>query len=127
MLTFNVIFQCRPGERETFLGELRAAGIDAASRAEPGNRGYDFYLSVNDPDALLLIEKYTEDAAVFAHAQQGLVVVDHANLVAVDLAPQAGVCALSGAAGSREKVSLAVRFYRRGVEQYHVALDELFA
>ena len=69
MLTFNVIFQCRPGERETFLGELRAAGIDAASRAEPGNRGYDFYLSVNDPDALLLIEKYTEDAAVFAHAQ----------------------------------------------------------
>ena len=70
MLTFIVTFKCRPGTRETFLEKVRAEGIDAASRAEEGNLGYDFFLPVGSPDDLLLIEKYTADPAVFSHAGQ---------------------------------------------------------
>ena len=70
MLVFNVIFKCRPGMRETFLEKVKAAGIDAASRAEAGNLAYDYYLSLANPDDLLLIEKYTDNDAVMSHVRQ---------------------------------------------------------
>ena len=69
MLVYNVTFQCRPGQRETFLEALRAEGIDAASRAEEGNLQYDWFRAVDAPDDLLLIEKYRDEAAVAAHVR----------------------------------------------------------
>ncbi len=70
MLTFNVIFRCKPGMRETFLEKILAAGIPAAARAEEGNLGYDFYVPADENDDLLLIEKYTDNGAVMSHVQQ---------------------------------------------------------
>ena len=70
MLVFNVIFRCRPGLRAEFLEKLKAEGIDAASRAEPGNLQYDYFLADGSDTDLLLIEKYRDDAAVLAHTRQ---------------------------------------------------------
>ena len=44
MIALNVTYQCRPGKRDEFLGKVLAEGIDTASRAEPGNFRYAFYL-----------------------------------------------------------------------------------
>ena len=70
MLVFNVTFRCRPGKREEFLEKLRAEGIDAACCGEAGNAGYDYYFSAENPDDLLLVEKWQDAAAVGSHARQ---------------------------------------------------------
>ena len=70
MLVFNVTFRCKPGMREAFLEKIKAEGIDVSSRAEPGNLQYDFFLSAENKEDLLLIEKYRDDAAVAAHVRQ---------------------------------------------------------
>ena len=56
--------------RDTFLNAIRAEGIDAAARAEPGNLQYDYYIPVDQSDDVLLIEKYRDEAAVAAHVRQ---------------------------------------------------------
>ena len=70
MLVFNVTFRCKPGTREEFLARVRAEGLDTACRAEEGNLQYDYYLSVDRGEDLLLIEKWKDADAVRAHAGQ---------------------------------------------------------
>ncbi|MCR4966183.1 MAG: antibiotic biosynthesis monooxygenase [Bacteroidales bacterium] len=70
MLVFNVIFKCKPGMREAFLEKLRAEGVVAACRGEAGNLGYDYFLSAENGEDLLLIEKWKDFDAVKAHARQ---------------------------------------------------------
>ena len=70
MIVLNVIYKCKPNRKEAFLERLRAEGIDAASRAEPGNLQYDYFLAADIDTDLLLIEKYRDDEAVIAHTKQ---------------------------------------------------------
>ena len=70
MPVFLVTFKCRPAQREVFLEKLNAEGIVAACRGEAGNISYDYYLAADDPDGLLLIEKWKDMDALMAHARQ---------------------------------------------------------
>ena len=56
--------------REEFLEKIKAEGIDAASRAEAGNGKYDYYLSVDNCDELLLLEKWSDGNALAEHSRQ---------------------------------------------------------
>ena len=56
MLVLNVIFKCAPGKREELRELVRAEGIDVASRNEEGNYKYEFFLSTEDSDDILLLE-----------------------------------------------------------------------
>lgn len=56
MLVLNVIFKCAPGTREELRNLVRAEGIDVASRNEEGNFKYEFFLSTEDPNDILLLE-----------------------------------------------------------------------
>lgn len=71
MIVLNVTYRCKPGLRETFLERIFAEGVDVASRLEPGNLRYDYYLPFDDNgDELLLIEKWTDENALKAHFTQ---------------------------------------------------------
>lgn len=70
MIVLNVVYKCRPGLRDAFLQRIREEGIDAASRAEAGNRKYDYYLPVDDNGDLLLVEKWLDADALAGHARQ---------------------------------------------------------
>ncbi len=87
MLTFIVTYKCRPGMRDRFLETLKAEGIDAAARAEPGNLEYEFFLPVDRSSDLLLIEKYRDADAVAEHVRQMHVarMVELKNKYATDL------------------------------------------
>ena len=67
MLTWLVTYHCKPGQREAFRAELAALGVRELSAHEDGNLCYDYYLSEADPDALLLVESWTDSAAQAAH------------------------------------------------------------
>lgn len=66
MLVLNVIFKCAPGTREELRDLVRSEGIDVASRNEEGNFKYEFYMSTEDPDDILLIE-FWKDVEAWQH------------------------------------------------------------
>lgn len=69
MIVLNVTYKCKPELREAFLERIRKEGIDAASRAEAGNLKYDYYIPYDASNDLLLIEKWTDEDALAAHAE----------------------------------------------------------
>ena len=70
MIILNVTYKCKPGMREKFVEAIKAEGIDAASRAEAGNFKYDYYMSVDNSDELLLVEKWRDADALAEHGRQ---------------------------------------------------------
>lgn len=70
MLGINVTYIMKPGKRADFLAELEAQGIRAAVLAEEGCRQYDYFLPVEEPDRLLLMEKWTDQQAQKLHLEQ---------------------------------------------------------
>ena len=66
MLVLNVIFKCAPGTREELRELVRAEGIDVASRSEEGNYKYEFFMSTEDPNDILLIE-FWKDVDAWMH------------------------------------------------------------
>ena len=70
MIVLNVTYKCRPDMRAEFLEQILAEGIDEASRGEDGNCKYDYYLSCDKTDELLLIEKWRDADALSGHGTQ---------------------------------------------------------
>ena len=69
MLTWNVTYHCKPGKREEFYKAICSLGVRANSNSEAGNIKYDYFFDAQDPDALLLVESWTEPALQQAHCQ----------------------------------------------------------
>ena len=69
MLTWNVTYHCKKGQREDFYRALCALGIRENSRAEEGNCRYDYYFAAEAPDDLLLVETWTSPALQQAHCE----------------------------------------------------------
>lgn len=55
----------QPGARDQVLAALQRA--KPAAEAEEGTEAYTFHLDKGDPDALWVIELYTDDAALGVH------------------------------------------------------------
>jgi quinol monooxygenase YgiN len=64
--TFVVKFKVKPGKNAAF--ETAFTEMQAAVRAhEPGNVYYDFFVSDQDPQTYVIIERYRDAAAISAH------------------------------------------------------------
>lgn len=57
-LTLCVRYMARPGCREAFLRQLTTEGIIDAIRQEEGCLRYDYYLSVQQAEEILLLEQW---------------------------------------------------------------------
>ena len=69
MLTWNVTYHCKPGQRDAFYQALCELGVRKNSLAEEGNRRYDYYFAAEAADDLLLVETWTSPALQQAHCQ----------------------------------------------------------
>lgn len=69
MLTWNVTYTCKPGQREAFYKALCELGTREISTHEEGNVKYDYYFSAENPDDLLLVETWETPATQQAHCQ----------------------------------------------------------
>ena len=72
MLTWNVTYHTKPGQRTAFYEALTQLGVRENSLQEEGSVKYDYYLDAQDPNALLLVETWTEPALQEAHCQTEL-------------------------------------------------------
>jgi len=70
MYTIYVTFECLPGKREGFIQKMKDTGILAAIRAEDGCHCYDYYLSDEDPNLILLIEQWESKGHQQVHMTQ---------------------------------------------------------
>lgn len=70
MLTIYVKYTAKDGCREKFLREIVEQGILTAIRNEEGCLMYDYYLSAQDENVILLIEQWESEAHQRVHMQQ---------------------------------------------------------
>lgn len=69
MLTWNVTYRTKPGQRGAFYEALTHLGVRENSLREDGNVKYDYFFDAQDPDVLLLVETWTEPALQDAHCK----------------------------------------------------------
>ena len=66
-LTLYVRYLAKPGCRETFLRQLITHGVIDAIRREDGYLRYDYFLSVQNADEILLVEQWQTEEKQQAH------------------------------------------------------------
>lgn len=67
MVLFHVTYTALPGKAEPFLQAVREAGLLETIRQEDGCLGYDYYLSWEQPDQILLVERWRDGQAQKTH------------------------------------------------------------
>ncbi len=67
MITVNLYYKGENGSARAFAEEMEASGIAAAIRAEEGNLRYQYFIPMNDPETVLLIDSWRDQAAIDAH------------------------------------------------------------
>ena len=65
MVTVNLRY--KGADARTFAEEMTASGTVDLIRAEPGNLRYEYYQSLDDPETILLIDSWKDQAAIDAH------------------------------------------------------------
>ncbi|MBR1586395.1 MAG: antibiotic biosynthesis monooxygenase [Clostridia bacterium] len=67
MITVNIRYTGTNGSARAFADEMTASGTAAAIRAEDGNVRYEYYAPLDDPETILLIDSWKDQAAIDAH------------------------------------------------------------
>ena len=67
MITVNLYYKGTNGSARRFAEEMEQSGIAAAIRKEPGNLRYQYFQPLDDPETVLLIDSWTDQAAIDAH------------------------------------------------------------
>ena len=66
-ITVNLRYTGKDGAARKYAEEMTAGGTVAQIRAEEGNLRYEYYGSLDDPETVLLIDSWTDQAAIDAH------------------------------------------------------------
>lgn len=67
MITVNLYYKGINGNARAFVDEMESSGIADAIRAEEGNLRYEYFQPIDDPETVLLIDSWTDQAAIDAH------------------------------------------------------------
>ena len=67
MITVNLYYTGKDGAARAFAREMETSGTVAAIRAEDGNLRYAYFLPMDDPETVLLIDQWRDQAAIDAH------------------------------------------------------------
>ena len=67
MITVNLYYTGAGGAAGSFVREMESSGIADAIRAEEGNLRYQYFQPLDDPETILLIDSWTDQAAIDAH------------------------------------------------------------
>ena len=67
MITVNIYYTGENGAARAFAEEMRSRGVVAAIRAEEGNLRYEYFLPMDRPETVLLIDQWRDQAAIDAH------------------------------------------------------------
>ena len=66
-ITVNIRYKGKGGNARAFVEEMISSGTVDLIRFEPGNLRYEYYASLDDSETILLIDSWTDQAAIDAH------------------------------------------------------------
>lgn len=66
-ITINIYYTGKNGSAHRFVKEMEQSGIADEIRAETGNLRYKYYFPMNDPETVLLIDAWRDQAAIDEH------------------------------------------------------------
>ena len=66
-ITVNIYYTGRDGSARKFAEEMVSSGIVEEVRAEEGNLGYAYFFFFYDPETVLLIDRWRDQAAIDLH------------------------------------------------------------
>jgi len=69
-LILHVYYTCKPGMAPAFVQALKDSGLQGRVRAEDGCLQYDYHLSCEEADTVVLLEKWRDAAALQTHLAQ---------------------------------------------------------
>ena len=67
MITLHLYYTGLNGAARGFAEEMTRRGVVEAIRAEDGNLRYEYYFPMEDPETVLLIDQWRDQAAIDAH------------------------------------------------------------
>ena len=67
MITVHLFYRGSEGSAVRYAEEMERSGIAEAIRREPGNLRYQYFRPMDDPETVLLIDSWTDQAAIDAH------------------------------------------------------------
>ncbi len=67
MITVNLYYKGKDGSARAFVQEMESSGIAEAIRKEEGNLRYQYFQPIGDPETVLLIDSWADQAAIDAH------------------------------------------------------------
>lgn len=66
-ITMHLYYTGKDGSARKFAEEMERSGTADLIRAEPGNERYDYFFPMNDPETVLLIDSWKDQASLDAH------------------------------------------------------------
>ena len=66
-LTVNLYYTGQNGSARQFAEEMVASGLVEQIRAEEGNERYEYFFPMEDPETVLLIDRWRDQVALDAH------------------------------------------------------------
>lgn len=66
-ITVNLYYTGMNGSARRFAEEMLSSGIVDAVRAEEGNERYEYFYPAEDPETVLLIDRWRDQAAIDFH------------------------------------------------------------
>ncbi|WP_130838483.1 putative quinol monooxygenase [Lachnoclostridium sp. Marseille-P6806] len=67
MITVNLYYTGTNGNARKFAEEMESSGTADRIRAENGNLRYEYFFPMNDPETVLLIDSWRDQAAIDVH------------------------------------------------------------
>ena len=67
MITVNLYYKGTDGSAVKFAEEMERSGTAGLIRAEEGNLRYEYFRPLNDPETILLIDSWRDQASIDAH------------------------------------------------------------
>lgn len=77
-ITVNLYYHGKDGNARRFAAEMERSGIADRIRGEDGNLRYRYFVPLDDPETVLLVDSWRDQAAIDAH---------HASPMMQQLAP----------------------------------------
>ena len=66
-ITVNLYYTGENGSARAFADEMISSGVVRDIKAEAGNLRYDYFQPLDDPETILLIDSWEDQAAIDAH------------------------------------------------------------
>lgn len=68
-ITVNILYSGKGDDAKNFAKEMIESGIVERVRAQEGNERYEYFFPLEDPNSVLLIDRWRNEEAIDSHHQ----------------------------------------------------------